>query len=158
MHAIAVVAFITLMSVAPVQAEQRITRERAVRFILDDYVVQDCLGYSRSRSGVYRRMFKRALAGDRRSLLRVFRDPLFHSGDNEAWGSIPGCILYVVGDARFADFVTGLASEDRHWALTYIPVSAPFFYPDPRGGMEFFRREFPRTYRLYADDDARKKA
>jgi hypothetical protein len=41
--------------------------------------------------------------------------------------------------------------------LTFIPAAEPFSYPDVRAGLHLLRREFPRTYRLYADDDARKR-
>ena len=135
----------------------RVSREQAIHLILDDYCVLDCSGYLRSHSKYYRRTFRRALTGDMNALHRVFRDPRFHSGDNEAWCGVPGNILYVLGDTRFADFVLSLRPEERHWALTYIPVSAAFFYPDPSRGLAFFRRQFPRTYELYAIDVASRK-
>lgn len=119
---------------------------QAARAILDEYAVLDCAGYLRSHSGLYRRTFSAALTGDARALRRVFRDPLFHSGDNEAWCSIPGAILYVVGDVQFSRFVTSLSFADRFWALTYIPAAEPFHYPDQRRGLRFFERQFPRRF------------
>jgi hypothetical protein len=126
-----IISSVLLGAVAP-HAEPRITREQTIRMILDDYVVHDCAGHLDTHSPLYRRTFERSLAGDTRALHRVFGDPKFHSGDNEAWCSIPGAILYVVGDARFAQFVTSLRPEQRHWALTFIPAAEPFSYPDVR--------------------------
>ena len=154
MHATAVIVFGAFICAASLQAAQRTTREQTARMILKDYAVRDSAGYLRSHSDLYPRTFARALAGDTRALRRVFRDPLFHSGDNEAWCSIPGAILYVVGDARFFSFAVRLSPKDRWWALTYIPVGEAFQYPDERRGLEFFAREFPKTYRLYIESDA----
>jgi len=154
MRAAAVIVFSALVSSTSLQAAQRITREQAAR-VVEEYAIRDSAGYLCSHSGFYPRTFARALAGDRRALRRVFRDSPFHSGDNEAWCSIPGAILYVIGDDCFSAFAASLSATERWWALIYIPDAEPFHYPDPRRGLQFFQREFPKTYRLYIESDRR---
>ena len=67
----------------------------------------------------------------------------------------PGSDSYVIGDARFFKFAMSLLPAEPHWALTYISVAEPFHYPDARRGLQFFQREFPKTYRLYIGGDTR---
>lgn len=153
-RAIAAIVFSVFVFVASLQATQRVTREQVSRTILDEFALVDCAGYLSSHSGAYRRTFAKALRGDMRALRRVFRDPLFHSGDNEAWCSIPGSILYVIGDEQFFTFAMSLPPKERWWALTYLPAAQPFQQPDRRRGLEFFAREFPKTYRLYTESEA----
>src|SRR6188472_439558 len=113
MHSTAAIAFSALLFSTSLQATQRVTREQVSRTILDEYARLDCAGYLNSHCSVYRHTLARALAGDTRALRRVFRDPLFHSGDNEAWCSIPGAILYVIGDDRFSSFAMSLSPAER---------------------------------------------
>ena len=124
----------------------------AIRYILNDYCKNDCTGYLHSHSSQYRQVFIQALNGDTIALRRVFLDPHFHSGDNEAWEPIPGNILFVVGDRCFADFVSDLGQEDQRWALMKIPIAAPFHDADTNGKAHYFKVHFPRTHRLYALD------
>ena len=155
MHANAVIVFSAFVFATSLQATQRITREQVTRMVLHEYAIRDSAGYLRSHSSFYPRTFARALAGDTRALRRVFRDPLFHSGDNEAWCSIPGAILYVIGDDRFFSLAMSLPPTERWWALTYLPDAEPFQYPDERRGRRFFESQFPKTYRLYVESDKR---
>ena len=119
------------------------TRAEAARFVLDDYCPNDCAGYRRTRSPRFRRTFARALAGDHRALRRVFRDPDFHSGDNESWEPVPGNLLFVVGDRRFAGFLSGLPPEERRFALAKIPIAAPFHDAELAGQPDYFPRQVP---------------
>lgn len=124
-------------------------KQAARRYVLDDYCVNDCSGYLRTHSPRFRRTFARALDGDTQALNQVFRDRDFHSGDNEWWEGVPGNLLFVVGDRRFATFLADLPTEERRWALMYMPNSGPFHEADLAGDKDYFPRRFPQTYRYY---------
>src|SRR5262249_24514958 len=140
-HATTAIALSFFVLAGSLKAGQPITRKQLRRIILEDYALHDCAGYLRTHSSFYRRTFERALDGDIRALHRVFRDPQFHSGDKEAWCSIPGAILYVVGDQRFAEFLTSLSPAERPWAVPCIAAAEPFDFEHPRRGLQLLRRD-----------------
>jgi hypothetical protein len=61
----------------------------------------------------------------------------------------------VVGDQRFAGFLMRLSPVQRHWAVTCIPAAELFDPEDARHALQLLRRDFPRTYRLYIQHEAR---
>lgn len=89
------------------------------------------------------------MAGDFAALHTVFSEPEYHSGDNEAWLSMPWRLLQVVGDDRFAAFVLSRPLMQRREIMFYVPYIAP---DDVRGSQIFetyFSRRYPQTYALW---------
>lgn len=139
---------LTLAAVADV-IPNGYTREQARHFVLDTYCKLDCAGYLDTGSPRYRRVMARALDGKFRPLCQVFFKRDFHSGDNESWENIPGQILYVVGDKRFAKFLSRLSPEYQRNALNYVQNAGFFWVARETGDKNLFHRRFPLTYRHY---------
>ena len=149
---ILLISCLVLLTVTAAGAKPRtFTKQAARHYVLNDYCIHDCSGYLRTRSPRFRRTFARALDGDTQALHLVFRARDFHSGDNEWWEGVPGNRLFVVGDRRFAAFLADLPTEERRWALMYIPNGGPFHDADLAGHRDYFPRQFPQTYRFYRD-------
>ena len=102
----------------------------------------------------YRHTFEQAMAGDFGALHTVFTRSEYHSGDNEAWFSIPWELLAVIGDKRFAAFILREPAYDRRCLLQYIVPGLS--YPNSmnpevvRQLMAYFTTTYPQTFALYS--------
>jgi len=97
----------------------------------------------------YRATFERALNGEFRALHTVFTDESYHTNDME-WDLVPWHILQVIGDSRYADFVVSRPAGERS---TLLALQWPHVSSEKQASFEaFFRKRFPRTFRLWASD------
>jgi hypothetical protein len=144
------IAAAILLSTAalPAQADcdYQTTREKALRS-MRSYYTGPLTAESRTKSlEYYQRTFENAFRGDFDALRTVFRSPDCHSGDNEAWGDATWEILHIVGDTRFAAFLTRVPASERRQVIQSFASEGWF---EHCGGAKFdgyFRRRFPETY------------
>jgi hypothetical protein len=98
----------------------------------------------------YRETFLKALQGDSAALRVVFTDENYHSSDLH-WDKVPWHILHVVGDGRFAAFVSKCTPDERRIVLRTIGPSVGRA-EDELAADRFFREKFPLTYSLWKKD------
>lgn len=93
------------------------------------------------------------MSGDFSALHTIFTRSEYHSGDNEAWSSIPWELLAVIGDRRFAEFIRSEPPARRRGLLEYIVPGLS--YPNSMNPlvsqqlMVYFAQTYPETCALY---------
>ena len=142
-----------LLSACATRAEYVRRPSEARRNILE-YCRTECEEETTKPRLPYRRTFEKAMSGNSAALRTVSTRPEYHSGDNEAWLSIPWEVLTVIGDQRFAEFIRSEPRSERGGLLQYIVPGLS--YPDSmnpqmeRQLMMYFAKTYPQTFALYS--------
>jgi hypothetical protein len=106
---------------------------------------RDCPASRGPHATELRRVVHRALSGDHSAMrLVIMHEGIFSTGDNEGYTDIPEALLRTLGDARYAEFITGQPRAVQQAALAVFPEQIPDF-----------QRRFPQTAKLYHEGFSR---
>jgi hypothetical protein len=70
--------------------------------------------------------------------LVIMHEGIFSTADNEGYSEVPQALLRTLGDARYAEFITGQPRGVQQAALAVFPEQ-----------ISAFERRFPKTAKLY---------
>ena len=142
---------------ARADCDYQTTREKALR-AMRSYYSGPLTEESRNKPlAYYHRTFESAFRGDFEALRIVFLSSDCHSGDNEAWGDVTWDILYIVGDAQFAAFLSRLTASERHEVIDSFASEGWFEHCSGARFHQYFRHHFPQTYAWFHPKDLTKR-
>ena len=91
--------------------------------------------------------FEEAMAGDFAALTTVFTDPSYQSADDEAWSFTAWPLIHVVGDKRFAAYLSTLDAKAQKEVFDQVFYGGSEYPEAIKSG--YFRNKFPQVSTIY---------